>query len=464
LIPLETISKLDPDACPIILDAIFAQSSTGLAVMDRQLSYVWVNPAFAVYSGVPAEKHIGQLVGEILGERAWLESKGLLESALSGTPVVEQVLSPPLYSENRSIDAIRTSYYPLKTTERIFGVLAIVVDHSKFVEAETKLLKESIAERKAHEQKLLEHEDRLNLALRGGKLGTWQLSLREDVLIDASAICKQCFGFAADEPFNYTDIVQAIHPDDLPGVLQAIEASRHLGSDYQAEYRTIWRDGSEHWISATAQPTFDENGVPLTLIGISQDISHRKIAEKEKTELLGKIREFAITQAAFFRDVLASVTDGKLRLCQSSADLPARGELVGDVISLTVTAGLNVLRKAAKEAAITLGFTDERWQDFITAVSEAGMNAVVHAGGGKAQVYTLNGQTVQVWVRDTGKGIDLEDLPRATLEKGYTTTGTMGHGMKMMLQTADRVWLLTGPRGTTLVIEQDRLPHKREWE
>ncbi len=58
---------------------------------------------------------------------------------------------------------------------------------------------------------------------------------------------------------------------------------------------------------------------------------------------------------------------------------------------------------------------------------------------------------------DQGRGINVENLPRATLEKGYTTAGTLGHGMKMMLQTADRLWLLTGSTGTTLVLEQDRL-------
>ena len=108
-------------------------------------------------------------------------------------------------------------------------------------------------------------------------------------------------------------------------------------------------------------------------------------------------------------------------------------------------------------------FPDTRWQDMVTAVGEASMNAVVHAGGGMGRVCASRSGTVQVWVQDQGLGIAVEHLPRATLEKGYTTAGTLGHGMKMMLQTADRLWLLTGPAGTTIVLEQDRVAPLPDW-
>ncbi len=398
-----------------------------------------------------------------MGDSGWAERQEVMQMAVMGHAALDESFERPARSDDRSPYNIRTSYYPLRSGPRVVGILAIVVDHTSFIESETKILQQSILERRQHEQTMLEQEERLQLALRSGKLGTWQLSLVENKLIDASAICKESFGFSADEQFTYEDIVKTIHPDDLDSVIRSVNNSRKTGEEYHVEYRCIWRDGSEHWISATAQPTFDDVGRPVTLIGISQDISQRKIAEREKSELLGKIRDFSLIQASFLRDVLASVTDGKLRLCQSATNLPARGAPISGRIALTARQGLKELRQAAKSAALEQKFKDERWQDLVTAVSEAGMNAVVHAGGGEAQVFTAGKGCVQVWVSDKGKGIDLENLPRATLEKGYTTTGTMGHGMKMMLQTADRVWLLTGPGGTTLVIEQDQEALKKEW-
>ena len=91
------------------------------------------------------------------------------------------------------------------------------------------------------------------------------------------------------------------------------------------------------------------------------------------------------------------------------------------------------------------------------------MNAVVHGRGGTGEICSNAQGTVQVWVTDTGQGISMEHLPRATLERGYTTAGTLGHGFWLMLNTVDRVWLLTGPSGTTIVLEQDRMAPAPAW-
>ena len=64
---------------------------------------------------------------------------------------------------------------------------------------------------------------------------------------------------------------------------------------------------------------------------------------------------------------------------------------------------------------------------------------------------------MQVRIEDFGSGIDLETLPRATLERGYSSRGSLGHGFWMMLRTCDRIWLLTGSGGTTVVLEQYRV-------
>jgi len=184
---------------------------------------------------------------------------------------------------------------------------------------------------------------------------------------------------------------------------------------------------------------------------------------EEHLRLEEKLQAEYQKQRVFLRDVLASVTGGRLHLCDAGADLPAPLPLSGEAIPLSQTGGLFELRHAAKRAALAEGFADERWQDLITAASEAAMNAAVHAGGGEGRVYTGRNGIVQVLVRDRGQGIDVENLPRAALSKGYTTAGSLGHGMKMMLESVDRLWLLTGLEGTTVVMEQDRLPPPPQW-
>ena len=85
------------------------------------------------------------------------------------------------------------------------------------------------------------------------------------------------------------------------------------------------------------------------------------------------------------------------------------------------------------------------------------MNAVVHAGGGEA-VVRASDDIVQVWIVDHGSGIQMAELPRVTLELGYSTKDSLGHGFWMMLRAADSVYLLTGSSGTTIVLTLHRQP------
>jgi anti-sigma regulatory factor (Ser/Thr protein kinase) len=121
-----------------------------------------------------------------------------------------------------------------------------------------------------------------------------------------------------------------------------------------------------------------------------------------------------------------------------------------------------VLRRELDNLARRLNFPTERQQDFETAVHEAAMNAVKYGGGGTARIHGDTGSgTLQVWVEDQGPGI-AEELIHRAVERGYTTEG-FGHGMFFMQSCADRLYLLTGPKGTTVVLEQERTPPTPSW-
>ncbi len=181
--------------------------------------------------------------------------------------------------------------------------------------------------------------------------------------------------------------------------------------------------------------------------------------QAENARLLRQARLNAVRQRAFLRDVLLSVTDGRLRLCQTEADLPAPLTPWADPVPLSREGGLRDLRHQAADAAAASGLEDAQKFDLALAVGEAGMNAVVHAGEGRGQVsWSRDTATVQVRIDDQGRGITVENLPKAALARGYSTKETLGHGMKMILQTVQRQWLLTGPKGTTVVLEQTPAP------
>lgn len=194
-----------------------------------------------------------------------------------------------------------------------------------------------------------------------------------------------------------------------------------------------------------------------------REVKDRRRAEREIARLLRETQEASRQQRAFLRDVLSSVTEGRLRLCDRAEDLPDPLLAFSEPIQLSHEA-LSTARHEARAAAQRIGLPAARIHDLETAVGEVAMNAVVHAGGGVAQVrIDTTEDEIQVWVTDKGGGIAVDRLPRATLERGYSTGAGFGHGFWITLQTADAVWLLTGPAGTTVVLSQKRRPPAPAW-
>jgi len=165
-----------------------------------------------------------------------------------------------------------------------------------------------------------------------------------------------------------------------------------------------------------------------------------------------EIQRAAAAQHAFVRDVLSSVTDGRLQVCAAAADLPAALPEASPRVDLGTGQGICDLRHRTRNLAVLLGFDLDRIISLETAVGEAAMNAVVHASCGLGWICCDGQDSIQVWIQDQGSGIALDRLPNATLARGYSTASTLGHGFKLIIGMIDRVYLLTGPEGTTVVL------------
>jgi signal transduction histidine kinase len=86
------------------------------------------------------------------------------------------------------------------------------------------------------------------------------------------------------------------------------------GTDYSIEYRNIWPDGSQHWVDVRARAVRRPDGSIKSLVGVSSDITARKVAEIE--------RETLLAQLAAERTALAELTATlEQRVEQRTADL-----------------------------------------------------------------------------------------------------------------------------------------------
>jgi PAS domain S-box-containing protein len=160
---------------------------------------------------------------------------------------------------------------------------------------------------------LTESESLLQTALSAGHLGALELYLPE-LELEASDTCKQFFGREPGEPFSYRDLQTSVHPDDRARRAEVLERTIRSGGDYSIEYRNIWPDGSQHWVDVRARAVRRPDGSIKSLVGVSSDITARKVAEIERENLLA--------QLAAERTALANLTATlEQRVEQRTADL-----------------------------------------------------------------------------------------------------------------------------------------------
>ncbi len=218
------------------------------------------------------------------------------------------------------------------------------------------------------------------------------------------------------------------------------------------------------WLEVRAFPAREGSGLSVYF----RNVTRRKLAEQDRERLLAdqqrlvaELQEASTRQRRFLREMLLGFTDGRLRLCDSASDLPKPLLPLSEPVELTAST-MRRLRKQVVADAEQLQLPQERLYDFETAVGEASMNAVQHGGGGTGRVHGDPGSgVIQVWIEDSGEGI-AEDFIHRAIEQGWTTGG-FGQGFFLMRSCADRIYLLTGSTGTTVVLEQERIPPEPAW-
>ena len=139
---------------------------------------------------------------------------------------------------------------------------------------------EGLAQRRSSD---VETSQRLQVALRAAKLGTWQFDLATQQLT-SSGQCKANFGRSAGAPFPYEEFTASIHPEDRERIAAAINQCIATVTDYSEEYRCIWPDRSVHWVVDTGTAIAGPSGSAARIMGVSQDITDRKRTEQALRE------------------------------------------------------------------------------------------------------------------------------------------------------------------------------------
>ena len=124
----------------------------------------------------------------------------------------------------------------------------------------------------------------LSMVLSASKMGVWEWNVQTNAMLWS----PECFEIIGIEGLGvtYESFINALYLDDGHYFQAAAKLALEEKTLFSVEYRIIHSDGRISWLSSLAQPTYDEKGRPLRLIGTVQDITTRKLfEEKEKATI-----------------------------------------------------------------------------------------------------------------------------------------------------------------------------------
>jgi PAS domain S-box-containing protein len=147
-----------------------------------------------------------------------------------------------------------------------------------------------ITERKKISEELKENELRYKAAEKQGKLGHWELNLHNNQLIWSDEVYTIFeFNRTVTHP-DYNLFFNHVHPDDQE-YFQDHQDKALVGiKPLNVVHRIISAKGNIKYLHEMAELTYDDEGKPIKLAGIVQDITDSKIAENQLVESEQKYR------------------------------------------------------------------------------------------------------------------------------------------------------------------------------
>lgn len=173
--------------------------------------------------------------------------------------------------------------------------------------------------------------ERVQLALEAGAIiGTWFWDLPTN-------------RFTLDEPFarhlgidpalgheglDVVEVAERVHPDDRPGLAEAVQEAIARGGAYTHQYRVRRYDGRYHWVDAIGRVDHAPDGTPLQFPGVLIDVGVRRALEAERDTAIAELRALTDQLEQRVADRTAELMRAEEALRQSQK-MEAVGQLTG---------------------------------------------------------------------------------------------------------------------------------------
>jgi PAS domain S-box-containing protein len=282
---------------------IFESMREGFAIAEmvfdeegRPVDYVIleIDRTYERQSGLSPEQVVGRRVTELLPaiEQRWFDRFGAVVS--TGEPA-------------------GFAYYNA-SLDRWFEVYAFPLhEKNRFA-----IIFRDITEGKRVQEMLLESEERLRLAMEAADMFGWEVDLTRQTFT-----WSENAGHVFDLPLPETldEAFAMVHLEDLENVKGVFEQAIRNPGEFEIEYRFVNRPSNdEFWIHSAGVVIADAGGVPVRIVGVTQNITERKRAEEALREAETNYRELvryapaAIYEMDFRKRRFTSVNDAMCQL------------------------------------------------------------------------------------------------------------------------------------------------------
>lgn len=254
--------------------SVFENSAIGVALTDLSGRFLATNPVYQDMLGYTEEELQELSFLDITHEEHSELNRALIGELLAGKR--QQFRIEKQYRrKNGSLMWVRNNVSLVPGTERV----------PQFLMA----LSEDITERRRVEEALRDREQSLRLIVDGiAGLVAIMSATGEVEVVNRQA--SDYFGKTFEEMKGWATS-DAVHPDDVPGVISAWRHSVETVSPYDVDHRLRRADGVYRWFRARGLPLRDDEGHALRWYVLLTDIDEQKRAEEA---LLARERELSV--------------------------------------------------------------------------------------------------------------------------------------------------------------------------
>ena len=210
---------------------------------------------------------------------------------------------------------------------------------------------------------LVENERRLHLLVEAARLGYWDLDLETGSSIVNDRVMAFLGEQRADGRFERAEWDRFFHPEDLPGMVEALDAHCAGKTPYfDVELRLKAADGHWGWfLSAGQVAARNAQGKPTRAIGVFQDISDRREAAQQRERLEHQLQQAQKMDALGkltggiahdFNNILASIL-GFTSLAQAQVAASGTAGRMGEYLDAVTAAGERARELVSKMLAFS---------------------------------------------------------------------------------------------------------------